>query len=191
MMLPNGGRSSLTSAGYYEKLKYFTWLANDHPRIACLMRHRPTRLHVPERHFWGHLLLHRLFIDRVLLLPTPPPKHSNRRRHRTFTTTRTPQRQRIASHLECHQLFGPRCTVPTVPTVPSISDADSQQRPDSRNPIGRCAHPEQRSAVPSQVVWPAGLLPVNPKVHTTRACVPHEALQCGLRHSFHLIVPAP
>lgn len=55
MMLPSGGRSSLTSAGYYEKLKYFTWLANDHPRIACLMRHRPTRLHVPERHFWGHL----------------------------------------------------------------------------------------------------------------------------------------
>lgn len=74
MMLPSGGRSSLTSAGYYEKLKYFTWLANDHPRIACLMRHRPTRLHVPERHFWGHLLLHRLFIDRVLLLPTPPPQ---------------------------------------------------------------------------------------------------------------------
>lgn len=98
------------------------------------------------------------------------------------------RRRRIASHLECHQLFGPRCTVPT---VPSISDADFQQRPDSRNPIGRCAHPEQRSTVPSQVVWPAGLLPVNPKVHTTRACVPHEALQCGLRHSFHLIVPAP
>lgn len=45
--------------------------------------------------------------------------------------------------------------------------------------------------LPSQVVWPAGPLPVNPKVRTTRACVPHEALQCGSRHSFHLIVPAP
>lgn len=204
MMLPSGGRSSLTSAEYYEKLKYFTWLANDHPRIACLMRHRPTRLHVPERHFWGYLLLHRLFIDRVLLLPTPPPgtptdvnvepsqrpaRHKGSAyAHASPANGMCRRRRRIARHLECHQLFGLRCTVPT---VPSISDADSQQRPDSRNPIGRCAHPEQRSAVPSQVVWPAGPLPVNPKVRTTRACVPHEALQCGSRHSFHLIAPAP
>lgn len=131
MMLPNGGRSSLTSAGYYEKLKYFTWLANDHPRIACLMRHRPTRLHVPERHFWGHLLLHRLFIDRVLLLPTPPPKRSNRRRHRTFTTTRTPQRQRI------------RTCKPRQRNVPS-QKADSQS-PRVSSTVRTALHRSHRS----------------------------------------------